>query len=897
MQVLVGAMATTIWANATEQTYPTIVVEETHVPFRQFNKVEITGSSIIRKEQTQSLPVQVITRAEIVNSGKHDVAEVLQALPVMANFTSGLDIAMTNGGTYGAAVHGMQSYTLVLINGRRIAPYGRQAIFQANDFGSEINLLPLSAVDRIEILTDGASSVYGTDALAGVVNIITRNERPGVEITAEQRVPDRQKGQGSRVDVSVGGGKLQSDGYSWFIAADLQHQQQLMGADRPYAAQGQRTINQDGQTYWVRDPQITAAQSTTTLASSIDSPTKLWSANYQNGTCPNGNVPVPSQQACNYSPMWQNGLYPQVDAVRLHAQGQWALSADHLLFTEYGFQQSRQVRASRPWGTYTAQIANQPDAPGYALAVAHGLDPAKGAWLLYSGSDLGLGTRQYDMQTHRFVSGLKGQWADWDYRSAVYFSSNQASYGSQRFMDYPNLGVDAEGFLINPALLAPLSSGTVASETLLTQLRGTQYWNDTDTGRTRLQGVEVHASRAIGELNGKDVLLALGSDFHQEHDQYHTFMPALTQPDFEGRRSVWAQYAELQAAPLPEVETLVALRNDRYSDFGNTTHAKLSVKWAPAEQWLLRAAMGSGFRAPTISQLQNSAPAAGSTAFSLCTPALQGIADRLHTSCSSDNTYLIYSQGNPNLKPELSKQQSVGVRYSFNRNHSLWLDYWRINVRNRISELAGETILADPQAFAQYFEKNDQNQLQLHTSLVNLGQTRKSGVDFGWALRVPTDVGQLHARVSGTLALKSAYTLTDNGSFINDLNTLSGYSGYVTPRLRMQMTLGLNQPGWTWLGTVNYVGSYDDGGFTGVNAQTGEDATVSHHRVPAWWTLDLAVRHEISRQWQVMFGVENILNREAPLSFGTYNPLLFGTNPMYASLWGRTVNLAATYRF
>lgn len=884
-------------ANTLEQAFPTVLVEGAAIPFRQFNKVEITGSSIIRKEQTQSLPVQVITRAEIVNSGKHDVAEFLQALPVMSNFTTSLDIAMTNGGTYGAAVHGMQSYTLVLINGRRLAPYGRQAIYQSNDFGTELNLLPLSAIDRIEILTDGASSIYGTDALAGVVNIITRSERPGVEITAEQRVPDRSKGLGRRVDLSAGGGKLQSDGYSWFVAADLQHQQALMGSDRPYAAQGQRIVQQDGQTYWVRDPQTTLAQTSTTLASSINSPAKLWSANYQNGSCPNGGVPVPGQPACNYSPMWQNSLYPQEDAVRLHAQGQWALSADHVLFAEYGYQQNRQIRASRPWGTYTAQIANRPDAPGYALAVAQGFDPAQGAWLLYSGSDLGLGARQYAMQTHRLVTGLKGQWSDWDYRSAVYFSSNQARYGSERFTDYPNLGVDDQGFLTNPALLAPLNSGTAASQVLLAQLQGTQYWNNTDVGKTRLLGVEVHASRAVGERYGKDVLLALGSDFHQEHNRYRTFMPQLTQPDFEGRRSVWAQYVELQAALLPDVETIGALRNDHYSDFGNTTHAKLSAKWTPTEQWLLRAAVGSGFRAPTISQLQNTVPSSGSWAFSPCTAELQSIASRLGASCPANAKYDIYSQGNPHLKPELSNQQSLGLRYSLSRNHTFWVDYWRIRVRNRISELAGETILADPQAFYQYFEKNDQNQLQLHTSLVNLGETRKSGVDFGWALRFPTDLGQWHARIGGTWMMRSAYTLTDNGSFISDLNTLSGYFGYVTPRLRMQASLALNQPNWTWLATVNYVGAYDDGGFTGTNASTGLDAKVDHHRVPRWCTLDLAVRHEVSRQWQLMLGVENLFNQKSPLSFGTYNPLLFGTNPMYASLWGRTVNLAATYRF
>lgn len=882
------------------QTYPTVQVKDAPLEYRQFEKVEITGSSIVRKEQTQALPVQVITRAEIQNSGKQDVAELIQALPLMSSFTSAIDVGMSNGGASGAAIHGMQSGTVILINGRRIAPFGRQYITGVNNSGSELNLLPLSAIERIEILTDGASTIYGSDALAGVVNIITRSERPGVEITAEQRIPRGGKAQGSRVDISAGGGRLLRDGYSWFIAADLERQDPLMGADRPYAAQGGYKVQQDGKNYIAYDPQLIYGRTSPTLTSSLKAPfEKIWSADYQNGTCANLGVPIYGQNACRLNPIVQTDLYPKVEAARLHAQGQLVIDADHLAFAEFGLQQNKQIRRTRPWGTYNAKIANTPGAPAYDLAVANGLDPAKGVWLQYSGADLGMLAREFDMQTLRMTVGFKGQWRDWDYRSALYHSTSSVQYGSGRFNAYPNLGVDSQGYLSNPALLAPLNSNTPASQALKAQLQGMPYWNDTDSGTTSLTGLEMHGSRALGEIDGRDVLLAIGTDIRQEHDRFITFMPALTQPPFDGQRKVFAQFAELQLPVLPDVETIASLRHDHYSDFGNTTHAKLSAKWTPTEQWLLRGAVGTGFRAPAIAQMQSTGVInTGYFTTSPCTAALQAVADRLGGICPKDNNYYVMSQGRPDLKPELSNHVNVGLRFSPTRNHSFWLDYWSIDSKDKLNQLTQSTILGNPLNYASNFALNANKELLIHSNMLNTGQTQKNGIDFGWALREPTGWGQVQARISGTWTLKSRYRdLATGPDWVNDLNTLSTFTGYVTPKLRMQTSVGITRQNWQAIATVNYMHSYDDGGFSGINADTGESVKVDHHKVPSFTTLDLSLRYDVSKKWKVRAGIDNVFDTKSPVTFGVSSLWNYGTNPQYANLYGRTINVGTSYQF
>ncbi|MEG2032520.1 MAG: TonB-dependent receptor plug domain-containing protein, partial [Janthinobacterium sp.] len=160
-------------------------------------KVEITGSSIKRIAVEGALPVQRLTQEAIAKTGATTVADLVQALPAMQGFTVGAAAAGTNsGGRTSASIHDIgEDYTLVLLNGRRIAPQGS---------GTSVNLnaIPMSAVERVEVLTDGASALYGSDAIAGVINFILKKNQQGGSLEATYGGPEDKGGNGWNTNIT-----------------------------------------------------------------------------------------------------------------------------------------------------------------------------------------------------------------------------------------------------------------------------------------------------------------------------------------------------------------------------------------------------------------------------------------------------------------------------------------------------------------------------------------------------------------------------------------------------------------------------------------------------------------------------------------------------------------------
>lgn len=194
-------------------------------------RVEVTGSAIKRIAAEGALPIQVLSQETIAKTGATNVAELIQALPAMQGFTiSAISAGTNSGGRVTASIHDIgESYTLVLLNGRRLAPQGS---------GSTVNLqaIPMSAIERVEILTDGASALYGSDAIAGVVNFILKRNQQGGDIEANYNTPTTSRsGDSKYVSASYGFGDLESKGFNVLAAYRHDDQSQVKSTERDFA--------------------------------------------------------------------------------------------------------------------------------------------------------------------------------------------------------------------------------------------------------------------------------------------------------------------------------------------------------------------------------------------------------------------------------------------------------------------------------------------------------------------------------------------------------------------------------------------------------------------------------------------------------------------------------------
>ncbi|MDH4190175.1 MAG: TonB-dependent receptor plug domain-containing protein, partial [Betaproteobacteria bacterium] len=201
-------------------------------------RVEITGSSIKRVESEGALPVQTFTRAEIERSGATTATELIQKLPAMQGFvTSSESVGGGGGGFASASLRSLGQRTLVLLNGRRLATWAGQTLTGYGD-GIDLNTIPLAAIERIEVLTDGASALYGSDAIAGVVNFITRSNYEKLELSGTIMKPKLAGGEENRLSLTKGFGELAKDGFNVMLAYNTDKQEAIKSKDRPFAATG-----------------------------------------------------------------------------------------------------------------------------------------------------------------------------------------------------------------------------------------------------------------------------------------------------------------------------------------------------------------------------------------------------------------------------------------------------------------------------------------------------------------------------------------------------------------------------------------------------------------------------------------------------------------------------------
>jgi iron complex outermembrane recepter protein len=862
-------------------------------PAVKAEKIEVTGSSIKRIEGESALPVQVITREDIEKSGSTTVAELLTKISASsANLTDAASFSDIAGqrGFNGANLRGIGvSSTLVLLNGRRLANFASPG----GASGVDLNSIPSAALERVEILKDGASAVYGTDAISGVINFITRRDYQGADLSAYASTT-KDGGAGKKIySLSGGYGDLTKDRFNVFGVFDFQTNEGLRSIQRPGI--GGSFIPSIGLD--VASSNTNPANFRRTTASGNPTGSRF------NPSAPNCNPPATlfdpnsfvGPRACYYDYMQDTEIFPEVDRKSFLGRAQFALTATDTLFAEF-----TETRTSTLYRISPATVTNLNYPAGgrfYPTATA-ALVPTTGPlrvnWRL---SDAGPRTNDVDSTSTRMLIGAKGVVWGWDYDTAFNLSRSEVS---DQYVD---------GYVNGPAFDAAFRTGNInpfgpqdaAGQALI---NGTKIVDNARYSSGNTKSFDLRGSRSLFALGGGDAALAVGIEARKEDMQFDPsellrtgqIRSEGTAVQFRGSREVNAGFAEMVLPLTRQIEVQLALRHDRYNDVGSTTNPKVGIRWNPMKDLLIRGSYGTGFRAPSLADLY-SPTRIGQTNGIYNDPLGCRVVGNIDNRTNPDYCGIQPDKlrgGSLNLKPEESKQYTLGIVFEPGRMFTSQVDYWSIEKTNTISSPEG-VYFSDVAFYAPFITRAAADPTlpgipgritQIDSRLRNLGTLRTSGFDVGFGVRLPaTSFGKFSFNYDGTYVLK--YEVQDGpgrpyvsavGRFAND---------QVVQRYRHVASFGYDMGPFSATLQQTYYRGY-------VDQQRNPDGSI--RRVEDYQLWDLSGAYRGIKNLTVRAGIKNLADKMPPRSNQLYS-FLAGYDANYTDPRGRTYTLSLGYSF
>ena len=481
------------------------------VQAQETQRVEITGSAIRRIAAEGALPVQVLKQEDIARSGATSVTDLLQRLPaIQGGF--GESSAVGSGAAFnGVSIHNIgDTRTLVLLNGRRLAMYGGQSF---TGFGAAIDLnsIPASAIERIEILTDGASALYGADAIAGVVNFITKRDTQGGDITLGYSAPNG-GGREKRVSGTFGFGSLAKDGFNGMVTLSHDERTKLDARDRNFGSTGKVLFDYNGVSY--RKQQFSRSPipaNVTDNRGQLVSPYLL-----TNGVCPDKTFRVIEPRAgglvddyCGFDFVGELEIFP----IRERDSAMFSLNktlGNHELYVDGVYSKSSLISRIAPVPGAIRIPAGSALHTKYLLPL--GITGSPNAnYRLY---DLG---KRSNSEVNKFTDlavGSKGSIAGFEYNASI---SHSKSDSKTDIGGYP--GALAIGRLRRSGLLDPFVGPGEQSAAGQAAINATSYNGYWDGGISILDSAQVRASTELGKLSGGPIGLAFGLNYGKEKFQ------------------------------------------------------------------------------------------------------------------------------------------------------------------------------------------------------------------------------------------------------------------------------------------------------------------------------------------------------------------------------------------
>lgn len=920
------------------------IAEET----QKLERIEVTGSSIKRASSETSLPITTITKADIARTGATTVQDLVYLLP--SSF-GGNVVANNVGATGGASTANLRAlgpkYTLVLLNGRRVANFA---------FGNnpvDLNSIPLAAVERVEVLRDGASAVYGADAVAGVINFILKKDYQGAEISAAQFNSDKGGGNSRNLSTVLGFGDLDKDRFNVMVTASYESVDPLKASQRSFAATAVRPdlgINKSSPRNGIPNLNFTD-----TLGNSY---TTINPLAYNGCVSPDfALVKRSTPGTCGTDYVKFIDLIPRQRRDNVSARGVFQLDADNQIVAEAMHNADRQQSFYSPAPytvlmTYPANGRFYPKSitvpkgvtvpAGYTLADGTVLatstvlandvtvtptGPITGTWRTVAGGGRSDITQT---QTDRLLLGAKGLFAGWDYDLALTYSRNkgQIYFGPGQY-SYSLLTPKVASGEIN--VFGPQDATSQAA--LDSALLAGQLQN---TAQSKYTEFDFHISRDLYKMAYGELSLALGANFRKETlDQVS--QPVLASGDVVGGngpvpgvasgRKVAGLFGEVIVPLYTDLELNVAGRYDKYkNDFGTSFSKfspKASLRYQPMKDLVLRGSVARGFRAPTLYENLRPLTTGNNTAANWSDPVRcpggQPVTSVNPVGAIQDECDVqlnAATSGDKNLRPEKSKQFSLGAAFSPIQELTVGVDYWNVKITDPIVAKSEIQVLSDSANYKNYLYRYDPQAFPdgwvddgkqtgaiqgstnpdfplayVYLPEENTAKTYASGLDFSLASRVKVGgLGSLGVNLDGTLFLTHGYQYTGLAK-TSDLGKFKDFGAI--PKWRHALTFVWSTHMFDASLTNNYTKGYED--YTDPTAVDGTTYP-EVRKVGAYVTWDGQATLKPSKSLSLVFGIKNLLDKDPPAS---RNSLYFqtGYDPTYTNPIGRQFYGRINYKF
>ncbi len=908
-------------------------------------RVVITGSNLKRAATENPSVVQILNKKDIERSGAVSVADLMSKIPALGSnnqvdardggFSKGLSTASLRG--LGSAS------TLILINGRRMSPaaYADPNAGQSTQY--DLNAIPLSALERVEILKDGGSAVYGSDAIAGVINFITKSNYKGGELSLQaSRNQDNAFGR-SGVNGVMGFGDLEENHYNAFVAFDVSQRDRTSLADAKSvqlaqdAAMNGRLSNFysgiSNYPVFYKESKLGSHSFNRYAGADLSCNQADIRTGSTNLVPMRSNDPLIGNKFCNYDGWKYEDAEGKSRSNNLLSRAEFKLNNDLSAFVEGAYSKSEleYTGVSRTFNSRNPTTVFPKDGAGTLfqpiLGIDHPDNPTRGTAnpvpvaVAYRFTNARGGSSNENTST-RFLAGLKGSNFNWDWDSALLYNESKRHQ------------------LTNGVLYLPIMQTLAANNVPLATIASTPGATRDVTldGKSSITQWDLKGATEFGHLPGGTVGLALGTEVKQEK---MNLVPdpltvdgkivGLANTYSDAKRNVRSAFVELRTPFAKSFDMEFAGRYDKYDGFKAHFTPKVGAKWTLTPTFALRSTYSEGFRAPSLTQMVN-----GGTQYFL-----NNFIDKLRcnqpgadaTDCAKSLSGI--AAANTSLEPETAKSFTAGLVFSPTTDLDILVDYYSIRKDKEVDLLSTAAVIQDPRYADRV--KRDQNQgtwlvgkngqlipnsgplISIATPYVNAGGTRTSGVDLEMALRNSLgDMGKLATRLNYTYvfdyrkAAAAGDPLFDlvgtNGAVSNDTTNVGEI-----PRVRATLSSTWSYLAHNLTATVNYTSSISNMArySTQDNGQVGpyEPAYCQFGRpsinpdylkyypdceTHSWTTMDLAYSYTGIKNMVLGFNVQNIFDSKAP-----YDPnySTAGYNTALHNARGRYFTVKANYKF